>query len=184
MSSVWSFFWPLLAAGLVIGAIAGTFGLRIPRAEAKAKMEGEPVVAGSRRRAWLCLVAGLIACAGATGVWSGPMGAARVLTHRVERDARITLDNYEMLQVGAYLHRKPLSRRLILYGPADDFQRSELARILGQIPGVREVRWSDKGGGVPLFVEGFGAAILGFLLGWLLAYLFELRRRYNTQWNW
>ena len=112
------------------------------------------------------------------------MGAARVLTHRVERDARITLDNYEMLQVGAYLHRKPLSRRLILYGPADDFQRSELARILGQIPGVREVRWSDKGGGVPLFVEGFCAAILGFLLGWLLAYLFELRRRYNTQWNW
>ena len=30
MSSFWSFFWPLLAAGLVIGAIAGTFGLRIP----------------------------------------------------------------------------------------------------------------------------------------------------------
>jgi ferric-dicitrate binding protein FerR (iron transport regulator) len=101
MSSFWSFFWPLVAAGLVIGAVAGTLGLRMPRAEAKAKMEGEALARHSRRRMWLSLAAGLIACVAVTGVWSGPMGAARVLTHRVERDARITLDNYEMLQVGS-----------------------------------------------------------------------------------
>jgi ABC-type lipoprotein release transport system permease subunit len=35
-----------------------------------------------------------------------------------------------------------------------------------------------------LLVEGLFAAVLGFLLGLLLAYLVELRRRYNAQWNW
>jgi hypothetical protein len=30
---------------------------------------------------------------------------------------------------------------MILSGPADDFQRAELVRILDDIPGVLEVRW-------------------------------------------
>ena len=185
MTAFWSYFWPLAAAGLIIGALSGAYGFRMPRAMAKAKLAGETIdfPQGARRR-WLTLAGGIVACIAAAGLWYGPMGASRVLMHRVERDARITLDNYEMLQVGAYLHRKPLSRRLILYGPADDFQRSELARILGQIPGVREVRWSDKGGGMPLIVESAAVIMLGFLLGLLLAYLLELRRRFNTQWNW
>ena len=34
-----------------------------------------------------------------------------------------------------------LARRLILSGPADEFQRQELVRILDDIPGVLEVRW-------------------------------------------
>jgi hypothetical protein len=112
------------------------------------------------------------------------MGAASLFTHRVERDARITLNNYEIPEVSAYLHRNPLSRRLILFGQADGFQRSELVRIMPLIPGVREARWSNEGGGIPLIVESIGAAILGFLFGLLLAYLVELRRRYNAQWNW
>ena len=43
--------------------------------------------------------------------------------------------------IQAKLQRDPLSRRLILSGPADDFQRSELVRILDGTPGVLEVRW-------------------------------------------
>jgi hypothetical protein len=43
--------------------------------------------------------------------------------------------------VQAKLQRGPLSRRLILSGPADDFQRSELLRILDETPGVLDVRW-------------------------------------------
>jgi len=39
------------------------------------------------------------------------------------------------------MHRGPLSRRLILSGPADDFQRTELVRILDETPGVLDVRW-------------------------------------------
>jgi cell division protein FtsX len=89
-----------------------------------------------------------------------------------------------MTKVHADLHRGPLTRRVLLSGPADDFQRSELARLIEEIPGVREARWSADGGGIPLIVEGMAAALLGFLFGLLLAYLVELRRRYNAQWNW
>jgi hypothetical protein len=35
-----------------------------------------------------------------------------------------------------------------------------------------------------LILEGTAVAIVGFLLGLVLAYLVELRRRYNAQWNW
>jgi ABC-type Fe3+ transport system permease subunit len=184
VTTFWAYFWPLLAVGLVIGILAGIVAFRIPRAQARAKLAGEAVADDRRGRRWIALAAGLFVCAGAAATWYGPVGAAGVLTRHVERDARITLDNYEMLQVGAYLHRNPLSRRLILYGPADDFQRSELVRIMGLLSGVREVRWSKQGGGVPLIVESIGATVLGFLFGILLAYLVELRRRYNAQWDW
>jgi len=184
VNNFWSYFWPLMAVGLVIGAIAGAVGFRMPRAQAKAKMQGEAVLDDRKRRRWLSLTVGVVACAGAAALWYGPIGAAKLFAFRVERDARITLNNYEIPEVSAYLHRDPLSRRLILVGPADGFQRSELVRIMPNIPGVREARWSNAGGGVPLIVESIGAAILGFLLGLLLAYLVELRRRYNAQWNW
>ena len=65
----------------------------------------------------------------------------------------------------------------------DDVQRSELARLLGQIPGVSSATWSNNGG-IPLIAEGAGIALLGFLFGLLLAYLGELHRRHNAQWNW
>ena len=184
MSNFWSYFWPLVAAGLVIGALAGAIGFRMPRAQAKAKMQGEAVADDRRPRRWLSLAIGAVGCGAAAALWFGPMGAADLFTHRVERDARITLGNYEIPQVDAHLHRGPLSRRLILSGPADDFQRSELVRIMPLISGVREARWSNAGGGVPLIIESIAAAIAGFLFGLLLAYLVELRRRYNSQWNW
>jgi membrane associated rhomboid family serine protease len=37
---------------------------------------------------------------------------------------------------------------------------------------------------MPLIAEGAAGAVLGFLFGLLLAYLVELRRRYNAQYNW
>jgi hypothetical protein len=89
-----------------------------------------------------------------------------------------------MYQINARLHRGPLTRRLILAGPADDFQSSELVRIMGAVPGVSGARWSEKASGPPLAVEGAAIAVLAFLLGLLLAYLVELRRRFNAQWNW
>jgi hypothetical protein len=55
---------------------------------------------------------------------------------------------------------------------------------MDELPGVSSTTWSSDGGGVPLIVEGAGVSLLGFLLGLLLAYLVELRRRYNAQWNW
>jgi hypothetical protein len=72
---------------------------------------------------------------------------------------------------------------VLLSGRADDVQRSELVRIIGSIPGVSRATWSGSGG-TPLIAEGAGASLLGFLIGLVLAYLVELRRRYNAQWNW
>ncbi|HXG80342.1 MAG TPA: hypothetical protein VNJ05_00920 [Sphingomicrobium sp.] len=89
----------------------------------------------------MILLAGIAATIGFSALWHGPLGAGERLTQKVEADARKTLDHYEMYQIQAHLDRSPLSRRLILSGPADDFQRSELIRILDETPGVLEVRW-------------------------------------------
>ena len=72
----------------------------------------------------------------------------------------------------------------MLQGEADDFQKSELVRLVDQVPGVAGTTWSGDGGGMPLIVQGLAVSVLGFLFGLLLAYLVELRRRYNAQWNW
>jgi hypothetical protein len=52
------------------------------------------------------------------------------------------------------------------------------------LPGVSKAQWGNDPGGTPLMVEGSAIAVLGFLFGLLLAYLIELHRRYNAQWNW
>jgi hypothetical protein len=166
MNALWTYFWPVFVAALAIGAIAGTVAFRRPR---------------KRKVARAC---GLLAAIAAAALWHGPLGAADQFSARIERGARQALDYYEMTKVTAHLQRAPLSRRLILTGPADDFQHSELVRVLAQLPGVSSVSWSDKRAAVPLIVESALAAIAGFLLGLLLAYLLELHRRYNAQWNW
>jgi hypothetical protein len=82
--------------------------------------------------------------AGFTALWHGPLGAGEKLARQIETDARRQLDHDEMVQIQAHLQRNPLSRRLILSGPADDFQRSELVRRLDEVPGVLDVRWDPN----------------------------------------
>ena len=57
-------------------------------------------------------------------------------------------------------------------------------RLLSELPGVSRAQWAPSPAGPPLLVEAEAVAVLGFLLGLLLAYLVELRRRYNAQWTW
>ena len=166
MNALWSYFWPAFAAGVLLGGIDGLLVFR------------------RKQRRALTLMIGLALAIAAVGLWHGPLGAADRLASRVERDARATLVHWEVPQMRAHLHRSPLTRRLLLSGPADDFQRTELVRTMETLPGVREASWSNDGGGLPLIAEGLGVAFLGFLVGVLLAYLVELRRRYNSQWNW
>ena len=163
MNALWDYFWPLFALGVVSGAILGSVWLRRKR----------PVF----------LVLGAIVALGGAWAWHGPIGAADRLVDSVESQARTSLDDYEMTQVHAHLQRGPLTRRLLLSGPADDFQRSELVKIMDQIPGVSEAEWSEARG-IPLLVQAAMVAVLGFLLGLLVAYVVELRRRYNSQWTW
>ena len=165
MNAFWSYFWPPFCAGLVVAIIAGAIGFR------------------SRKRRTVSLAAGLLAAIGLAALWHGPLGGANGFVATVEKSVRASLVYNEIPEVSAHLHRGPLTRRVLLSGPADDFQRSELVRIIGELPGVESTSWSG-GTGVPLIVEGGIAAILGFLLGLLVAYLRELRRRYNANWNW
>ena len=87
------------------------------------------------------LLAGALAAVAAAEIYHGPLGAADELEQRIERQARAELDRNEMVQVRAELKHGPLSRTLVLSGPADDFQRSELVRVMGELPGVGAVRW-------------------------------------------
>ena len=112
MNALWTYFWPVFAVALAIGAIAGTVAFRRPR------------------RRIVALGCGLLVAIAAAALWHGPLGAADQFSARIERGARQALDYYEMTKVTAKLQREPLSRRLILSGPADDFQHSELVRVL------------------------------------------------------
>jgi hypothetical protein len=165
MSPLWTYFWPVFALGIALALIGGIFALRRPR------------------KRWWVFVGGVLIAAGGTALWHGPAGAADRFARTVDSSAQQTLAYYEMSQVSAHLHRSPLTRRLMLSGEADDFQRSELVRILSGAPGVSSATWS-RSAGLPLIVEAEIVTVVGFLVGLLLAYLIELRRRYNAQWKW
>ena len=113
-----------------------------------------------------------------------PARRSRPFARAVERSVRQALVFYEIPEVGGHLHHAPLTRTVLLSGPADDFQRSELVRLIGEVPGVASLSWDRSKSGMPLIAEGAAGAVLGFLFGLLLAYLVELRRRYNAQYNW
>ena len=166
MNVLWPYFWPAFGAGLAVGILSGAFAFR------------------RRKRRNLSLAIGFALTLGLAALWHGPLGGAARLTGEIEGGIRKTLVYYEMTQVRGQLHHGPLTRRVLLSGPADDFQQGELARYIGQVPGVSAVSWTSNDGGLPLIGEGAGVAVLGFLLGLLVAYLVELRRRYNAQWNW
>lgn len=84
---------------------------------------------------------GVSATLGATAIYHGPVGAGERFATAIERVARSELDRQEMTQVQARLQRRPLRRTLVMSGPADDFQRSELVRIMSALPGVDLVGW-------------------------------------------
>lgn len=178
MNLLWDLYWPTITAAVVIGVIAGRFGFRM-----SSKAGATP--AYKRRRLLTLLIAGASVLL-ITWTWHGPIGTADRFATSSERFTRRVLVDFEMEPVHAAIIRHPLKRSLVLSGPADDFQRSELVRILNDVPAIGEVHWSDTRGGfmLPLLAEVELAALISFGLGLLLAYLFELRRRYNAQWSW
>ena len=168
MSFLWDLYWPVIVAAAVAGVIAGAVGFR------------------RRKRGRWALAAGVGAILAIAWIWQGPVGTGSRFANTVERETRQVLVDFEMEPVRAVVERRPLSRTLVLSGPADNFQRGELVRILNEVPGVARVRWakSSPGSTLPMLLEVELAALLSFGLGLLLAYLIELRRRSNAQWSW
>ena len=87
------------------------------------------------------LAIGIAAALALGWLYHGPLGTGDRLAAGIEAQARAELVRDEMAMVSARLERHPLRRSLVLSGPADDFQRGELVRIMSGIPGVGEVRW-------------------------------------------
>jgi hypothetical protein len=166
VSTLWPYFWPPVGAGIVIGVIAGLIAFR------------------GRHGLNLAFAIGAGLSIALAALWHGPLGAADRFAREVDLTVRSALIYNEIPEVSGHLHRGPLTRRVMLYGPADDFQRSELVRVMGEVPGVGSASWSNDGGGTPLIAEGVGAGVVGFLLGVVLAYLIDRRRRYNAEWKW
>ena len=92
----------------------------------------------------IILLSGMAAVIGFAALWHGPLGAGDRLAIKAEAAARAQLDRDEMFQVQARIQRRPLSRRLIVSGPADDFQRGEIIRRLDGIPGILDVQWDPS----------------------------------------
>lgn len=165
MNPMWDYFWPCFAAGLLVGGPTG-------------------LVAFRRGRRNAALAIGVVAALALAGLWHGPLGGARRFEAQVQYSIEKNLVYYEMTKVSAHLHHGPLTREVLLSGPADDFQRGELVALIDELPGVSSASWSPDAIGTPLIVEGLSVSVVGFLFGLLLAYLAELRRRYNAQWKW
>ena len=168
MNLLWDLYWPVIVAAAVAGVISGAFGFRRKRRGRFALLLGVGV---TLLFAWL---------------WHGPVGNGDRFASNVERQTRQVLIDFEMAPVQAVIERSPLSRTLALSGPADDFQRTELVRILNEVPGVATVHWANSPAGftLPMLLEVELAALVSFSLGLLMAYLLELRRRSNAQWSW
>jgi hypothetical protein len=115
VNTLWAYFWPVLAIGFAPGAIIGSLALR-------------------RRRPKIIWIGLALSIAGAA-LWHGPLGAADRFSSQVERTAQTVLIDWEMGTVRSQLHHGPLTRRLVLFGPADDFQRAALVEMMGTIPG-------------------------------------------------
>ena len=184
MNALWSHFWPFFAAGLMVGTVAGWAASRAKIVRVRERPHEPEFVRKPRRWRFTVLAVGLAVSIAASIAWHGPLGAADRFTSRVERIARQVLVDFDApAGITVRIRHDPLTRQLMLSGRADDFQRSEASRLLSQVPGVSQAVWSPTIA-IPLIVEGAIASLLGFLCGLLIAYLLELRRRYNAQWTW
>ncbi len=129
--------------GVVIGVITGSLLYNRLVISAREQLAGlEVAIDDKRRMRRITFVAGLAATVGLAILWHWPFGAGDRLSSRVEATAIAELRHLEMPHVVARLERSPLRRRIVLSGPADDFQQAELVRIVDDLPGVSGVRWA------------------------------------------
>lgn len=130
------------------------------------------------------LLAGIAATLAVGGLWHGPLGAGARLAARIEARSQQVAIDWDIPVVRARVATAPLRRTVILSGPANDFQRSEMVRLVSMVPGVAAATFDATGGNrsLPLALEAGLLALIGFAVGLIIAYLGELRRR-SHQWD-
>ena len=141
MTTLWHHYWVVVAMGVAIGAVTGTLLYNRLVTSARDQLAGRdtPIDRNRHKRRNIYL-AGLAATIAFATAWH--WFAAERLTARVEASVRAELKHQEMLGVSGRLERSPLRRRIVLSGPADEFQQAELIRIIDDLPGVSGVRWA------------------------------------------
>ncbi|WP_051503991.1 hypothetical protein [Sphingomonas jaspsi] len=135
---------------------------------------------------------GIAATLAFSALWHGPLGAGERFAKTVDQRAERTIRYNDVPEINgrpvfsAKMQRAPLTRRVLIEGNPDGFQRAELARILNDIYGILDASWVDPKGGfqpnvflLPLAVEAQLLGLVSFALGMIIGYLFELRRRAN-----
>jgi hypothetical protein len=131
-------------------------------------------------RSYVAVLIGLTATAACTWLWHGPGDAVERAAQHIDREARQMLDGYEMQVIAVQAQRDPLARRVILVGPANDFQRAEMVRYAERLPGIGEARWSRPKSQfthpLPLFGEALALALAAFTAGLLLTYALFVRK--------
>jgi hypothetical protein len=97
------------------------------------------------------ILLGAVATLAVAELFHGPLGASARLKADIEGHARRLLEVNEMSQIQAHLAETPMSRTLVLSGPADDFQRALLVRGMEELPGVAKVEWDP--GSLPVEIK-------------------------------
>lgn len=188
MSAVWHIYWPLLVAALLGGVIVGRFAYRLPKL-GKDPTEDVKTAATERYRQKRNKIvalgaAGLLA---AVALWHGPLGGGDRFARLVETAVAKELEWLEMPTISGKLERSPLSRTLVLSGPANSFQQEGFVRALRPVRGLAAIRWQDQrasGFALPLLAEVTLLSLIAFALGLFFSFIVEIRRRVNAEWSW
>jgi hypothetical protein len=188
MTVVWHIYWPLLVAALLAGVITGRLAYRRPRL---GKDPAEDIKRAAsekyRRKRNKTVGLGIAGLLAAVALWHGPLGGGERFARLVEGAVATELEWLEMPEISGKLDRSPLSRTLVLAGPANSFQQDGFIRALRPVRGLAGIRWDDQRAShfaLPLLAEVTLLSLIAFSLGLFFSFVVEIRRRVNAEWSW
>ena len=147
---------------------------------------------------WLKLLIGLLVTLLVGWLYEGPLGRGEAYATLLQQRADFVLRISEVPNLQARIGHSPLTRTVFLCGATNDFQRHGIRDLPGldgrmlQVGGIAGVVWDPpapsanadtppcrpdgpraEGGGVPLLVELFGLALVAWLVGLGLGWVFR-----------
>ncbi len=92
---------------------------------------------------------GLAVALAAGGISHGPLGRGAMFVDRLDGELQAVIADVNLPGVTARMQREPLTRKAILSGPADQFQREGMGSLPGidgrvlAIPGMGSIEWTN-----------------------------------------